>query len=109
MNVALGKFACFCIEARFGADLAAGVQVALRHYVRHLESARAPIAFPGFCRGQTPDGSGAEFELAVEPEIQAVLEGEARKQAVQVEQLLVHAVFVYLAGLDSAFPAGAKS
>ncbi len=63
---------------------------------------------PRFCRGQAPDGSGAEFELAVEPEIQAALEGEARKQAVQVEQLLVHAVFVYLAGLDSPVLAGGR-
>lgn len=101
MKVALGKFACFCVEARFGADLAAWVQVAIRHYVRDLESARMPIAIPGFCRGQTPDGSGAEFDLDIEPEIQAVLEGEARKQAVRVEQLLVHAVFVYLAKPDS--------
>jgi len=60
-----------------------------------------PPPFPGFCRDQASDGSGAEFELAVDPEIQTKLEREARRQAVQLEQLLVHAVFVYLADLDS--------
>jgi hypothetical protein len=102
MKVALGTFACFCIEARFGPDPAAGVQAALRHYTRRLKSSKVPLPPPRFSRFATPDGSGAEFELDVEPDIQAALEEEARDKSVPVEQLLVHAVFVYLADLDAA-------
>ncbi len=87
MKVALGKFACSCIEARFGTDLHGGVQAALRHYTRRLESAINPIAVPVFCRDQAPDGSGAEFELVVEPKIESALEREARRQAVGMEQI----------------------
>jgi hypothetical protein len=101
MKVALGKFASFCIDARLGDDMAARVRDALQHYARQVDSATAPLPFPGFCRDQAPDGLGAEFELAVDPEIQARLAREARRQHVQLEQLLVHAVFVYLADLDS--------
>jgi hypothetical protein len=102
MKVALGTFACFCIEARFGPDPAPTVEAALRHYTRRLRSAKPPLPPPAFSRAAAPDGSGAEFELALEPEVQAALEEEARAQAVQVEQLIAHAVFVYLADLDSA-------
>lgn len=102
MKVALGTFACFCIEARFGPDPAAAVQAALRHYARRLKSAKAPLPVPPFFRAAEPDGSGMEFELAVEPEVEAALEDAARAQEVQVEQLVPHAVFVYLADMDSA-------
>ena len=103
MKVALGTFACFCIEARFGPDPAPTVQAALRHYTRRLKSAKPPLPLPAFSRpNSAPDGSGAEFDLAVEPEVQAALEEEAQAQAVRVEQLIAHAVFVYLADLDSA-------
>jgi len=109
MRVMLGKFACFSIEARFGADLASGVQAALRHYTRRLKSAKEPVAIPAFCRNQALDGSGAEFELAVEPAIQATLEREARRQAVRIDQLLVHAIFVYLADMDSSSRIGLEA
>jgi hypothetical protein len=102
VKLALGKFACFCIETRFGADLQAGVQAALRHYTRRLKSAGRPADVPSFGRDQVPDGSGAEFELDVDPGIQEMLEREARDQSVDVEQLLIHAVFVYLADLDAS-------
>ena len=76
--------------------------MALRHYTRRLKSQREPVVIPAFCRGPAPDGAEAEFDLAVEPEIEATLEREARRQAVPVEQLLAHAVFVYIADLDAA-------
>lgn len=102
MEVVLGKFACFCLETRFGSDFATGVQVALHHYTRRLKSHREPIVVPAFYLGRGPDGVEAEFDLAVESEIEATLEREARRQAVPVEQLLAHAVFVYIADLDAA-------
>jgi hypothetical protein len=102
VKIVLGKFACFCLKTRFGSDVTTGAQTALRHYTRRLKSQREPAVIPAFCRGRVPDGAEAEFDLAVEPEEEAILEKEARRQAVPMEQLLSHAVFVYIADLDAA-------
>lgn len=104
MKVVLGTFACFCIENRLGLDLATGLQHALRHYVRRLESARRPVPLPAFSCDRVPaeERGAAEFELAVEPEVEAALLRESRAQEVSIEQLFDHAVFVYLADLDSS-------
>lgn len=104
MKVALGTFACFCIENRLGLDLATGLQHALRHYVRRLESATRPLPLPAFACERRPraDEGATELELPVEPEIEVALLREARAQEVSMAQLLDHAVFVYMADLDSA-------
>jgi hypothetical protein len=101
MKVALGTFACFCIEARFGGDLYGGVQAVLRSYARSLHSATSPIALPAFCLDPSPEPC-EEFDVPVEPEIETVLRAEARKQAVGIQQLLAHAVFVHIASLDTS-------
>jgi hypothetical protein len=104
MRVVLSTFACNGIEAFLGRDIGAGVQAALRHYTRSKGSSdRTAPAFPRFLRGSTDDRSGVDLELAVDPEIQAVLEREARESGdVSVEQIAAHAVLVYLADLDQA-------
>jgi hypothetical protein len=102
MKIALGKFACFCIETRFGSDLRGGVQAALRFYTRSLESATTPIAVPAFCMDRARESSEVEFDLAVEAEVEAALVREAHRQAVGMRELLTHAVFVYLADLDTS-------
>jgi hypothetical protein len=103
VKVALGTFARSGIEARLGTDLAAVAEAALVHYTRRLKSGRRPVGIPRFCREHPPDHSGEEeIGLPIEGEIRATLEHEAQKQTVSLEQLLVHAVFVYLADLDSA-------
>lgn len=101
MRIALDTFARSGIEARLGGDVAAGVQAALRHYIRRLGSEWESLEFPRFRREQPLSRSGAGIELAVEPEIEAALEQEAREaQGVSVEQLAAHAVMIYLADLD---------
>jgi hypothetical protein len=102
MKVMLGTFACFCIEARFGTDLGSGVQAAARHYTRRLRSARKPVQIPRFLRDLPEDGERREVEVAIEPEVQELLKREAGEQRVYLDQLLSHAVFVYLADLDMA-------
>jgi hypothetical protein len=102
VGVALGTFAREEIEARLGADIAAGVREALEHYAPCLESGPAPAEFPRFRREQLAESSGADLELSVEPEMRRTLEREARRSRVSVEQLAVHAVFVCLADLDRA-------
>lgn len=104
MKVVLSTFACNGIEAFLGRDIDAGVQAALRHYTRRKASSdrtRTAPAFPRFLSGSKDDCSGADLELAVDPEIQAVLEREARESSgVSLEQVATHAVLVYLADLD---------
>jgi hypothetical protein len=100
MKVALGTFARSGIESRLGGDVAAGVQAALRHYLLRLRSGEQPVGFPDFLRGRSVDPSGADFDLAVDPEIEQLLEREVRRQRATAEQLTVHAVFVFLADLE---------
>jgi hypothetical protein len=102
MKVMLGTFACFCIETRFGPDVGSGVQAAVRHYTRRLRSARKPVEIPRFLRDEIQQGGRIELEVPLEPEVQEMLEQEAREHEVVVDQLLSHAVFVYLADLDIA-------
>ena len=102
MRVALGKFAISGIEAHFGTDIVAAVQAALLHYTRRLKSRWPPIGVPRCCLDRTPRDPGVAFiKLTVAPETRAVLEREAGRHRVPVGQILVHAVFVYLADLDS--------
>jgi hypothetical protein len=111
MKIALGRFACFCIETRFGSDLRGGVQAALRFYTRSLESAMPPIAVPAFYfyLDRTSESYEVEFELAVDPEVEAALVKEASRQTVGMQQLLTHAVFVYLADLVRSEEVGATA
>ena len=101
MKVSLGTFACFCIEVRLGDDVRAGVQSALQHYRRRLKSGWPPDTFPDFSRDRELDRSGAEFELPVDREIEAMLEREAQRHGTSIEAMTVHALFVYLADLES--------
>jgi len=102
MKLTLSTFARSGIEAFLGRDVGAGVQAALRHYTRSKASpGRTVPTFPRFLGGAADDRSGADLELAIDPEIQAVLEREARESGgVSLEQIATHAVLVYLADLD---------
>ena len=100
MKITLGKFARSGIEEVLGANLAVGLQEALTHYTRRLESNWKPVRPPQFDWPQA--GPVDVFELKVAPELEAALEREAFKQQVPLDQILVHAVLVYLADLESA-------
>jgi hypothetical protein len=100
VKIALGKFARTGIEELLGADLAVGVQAALTHYTRRLSSNWKPVPLPRF---DWPSVDAANvFDLPVAPELEAALEREALEQQVSVDQILAHAVLVYLADLESA-------
>lgn len=108
MRVALGTFARSGIEARFGSDVGAGVEAALRHYTRRLRSRRAPIAIPPFRRDRPQSGTEAEIDLSVGSEVEEALEAEAGRQDVPVSLLSSHAVLVYLADIDAASSDGLR-
>ncbi len=102
MRVQLGHFARSGIEAHLGADLAGGVQAALRHYWRRLRSGTSPVELPRGSAEPILDRADAGFELPVEREIRLSLESEAERQATTVDRVLAHAVLVYLADLDAS-------
>jgi hypothetical protein len=100
VRVALGRFATSGIETRLGGDLATGVQLALHHYTRRLRSARKPIDPPHFASRSQPADAASTIEVTLDPEVEAVLQEEARRQHLPLEQILRHAVFVCLADFD---------
>jgi len=100
MKVTLGKFACSGVEIHLGDDIPAGARKALFHYARKLKAGREPLAPPRFLADQGPMEAGVAFDLAVDPELEALLEQEALRQRTTVSQLAAHAVLVYLAELE---------
>jgi hypothetical protein len=100
MRVSLGKFACTGIETHLGDDIPAGVRTALFHYARKLKAGRGPLAAPSFLGDLTPSEPQATFELALDPETEAMLDREAERQGTTLSQLAAHTVMVYLAELD---------
>lgn len=98
MKVELGKFACFCLESRFGSDLDVGIQNAARYYSRQLQSnSRRP---PDRLMGARAEGPTVEVEVALDEEVLGPLEREARSRSVDLQQVLSQAVFAYTADLD---------
>jgi hypothetical protein len=103
MNVSLGRFARSGIEERLGCEVAVGVHGALRHYVEMLRSGTRPPRYPRFLGERLAERPVELVELGVDPQLESVLEREAREvEGVTVEQLAAHAVLVYLADLDRA-------
>lgn len=100
MKVTLGTFARSGIEAFVGSDIAAGVRAALVHYTARLRSGLMPARFPRFCAAVRRGSGEAVFEIPLDPEVERSLELEARRQNASLEQLVAHAVLVYLADLD---------
>lgn len=98
MRVALGEFACFCVASRFGADLGAGIQSAVRYYSRKLGSQAE--SDPPWRVPKRLDRPFVELDVPLDPEVVERLEREARLRAVDLQQLFNHAVFVYFAELD---------
>ena len=100
MKIALGKFASSGIENHLGSDIPAGVRTATFHYVAQLRSGRPPMPFPRFLPNLRPSEPGVDVELTVDPETEALLEREARRQRTTASELVAHAVLAYLAELE---------
>ncbi|HWC47888.1 MAG TPA: hypothetical protein VG448_03295 [Solirubrobacterales bacterium] len=98
MKVALGEFACFCVASRFGADLGFGIEAAARYYSRKLGSQAG--SGPRSRLPKRLESPFVELDVPIDAEVVARLEQEALTRAVDVQQLLNHAVFVYFAELD---------
>lgn len=99
MRISLGTFTRKGIESQLGDDLGAAVQAALCHYAGKLKAGRPPIGPPSFAR-EPVSGSAVALDLAVDSEIETLLQREAARQETSLSQLAAHTVLVYLAELD---------
>lgn len=100
MKVELGKFACSGLQDHLGEDIPAGVRTALFHYARKLKAGRRPLALPRFLADAERQEPEVAFDLAVDPETEAMLEREALRQRTTMSQLAAHTVLIYLAELE---------
>lgn len=85
-----------------GVGVAEAVRSAVVHYVRELKRGRA-VPFPRFGRANDRGAALAGIDLDLDGETATAIEREAERQHVAIEQVLAHAVFVYLADVDSAY------
>jgi hypothetical protein len=100
MKVRLCTFTRTGIESELGSDLSAAVLAALRHYSEELRSGHPPVEPPRFIVSDEAREDGEVLELALAPEIEEVLRGEAARQGIDLEALATHSLHVYLAELD---------
>lgn len=101
MRVALGAFACAGIRTHMSSDIPAAVERAVFHYTGKLKAGRPQVEFPHFDDDEgTSRDPEVVIDLALAPEVEVLLEREAKRQDVAVEQLVAHAVLIYLAELD---------
>lgn len=81
--------------------MGSAIRAAVMHYVRELDCGRA-VAFPRFARARGRGATQVHVDLGLDGETTTVLQREADRQQVALDQLLEHALFVYLADVDAA-------
>ncbi len=106
MRLELNELACSGLETHDG-GIPAGVRAALFHYAGKLKTGRRPMPFPSFLIGREARPPRLVLDLEVEPEVEELLEREARASEVTVNQLVGHSILIYLA--EAEFVATASS
>ncbi len=106
MKVRLNQLACSGLETHRG-GIPAGVQAALFHYTGKLKAGRRPRSYPPFLAGQKSRPAHLVLDLPIDPEVEELLEREARASKVTVNQIVGHSILVYLA--ENEFVATASS
>jgi hypothetical protein len=100
MRVTLGAFACAGIRAHMGGNFTAGVETAVLHYTGKLNARRPPIDLPRLENGSEQPPPELVLDVTFAPEVEELLKEEAMRQDASVEDLVSHAVLLYLAQLD---------
>lgn len=98
----LGRLGGSGDEASPGGTVTGAIRTAVLHYVRELNGGRA-VPFPRFGPARDRGRALLDVDLSLDEETTTALEREAVRQQIGIEQLLVHAMLVYLADLDSAY------
>jgi hypothetical protein len=88
MKVSLGEFACAGIRAQMGG------------YTGKIKAGRPPIEMPRFNSDSEKRAPELVLDVRFAPEVEELLKQEASRQEAPVEELVEHAVLVYLAQLD---------
>ena len=99
MRIRLGSFARSGIEAELGPDVEAGISAALEYCVDQLGGDQPLIGIPSIV-GEEAEAPRTEAELPVSPEVERALELEVSRQGISTDQLVTHAILVYLARVD---------
>lgn len=104
LKVELGPFARLGIEQQSGTDVADGVHEVLLQYTGGLEELD-PGPPPRFFnkRPATAD-EDTVFMLAVDPKVKAALKEAASRYGMSMQEIVSHAVMVYLADADARSP-----
>jgi hypothetical protein len=106
VKIALGTFACKGIEVYLGTDPRSGVRAALVDYARRIESGSPPMAAPCFPASPVEASKATSVDLPLDARTTALLEREAARQGVTMDEIAAHAVMLYLAELDRLTPPG---
>jgi hypothetical protein len=100
MKVKLGKFVVEELAAFGSGDLVADTETALRFYAREVaREVQFPRPDSSWSRLAPAEGA-TEIELTLDPEVSLVLEGEARRWRLEVEEIALHATLIFLAACD---------
>jgi len=105
MKVALGRLAREGIEDIRGGNLSDGVEAALHYYAGRLGGRRPHPDLPPN-RAGLPGSDSTEVELRIAPPLGEALERDAKRQSATLDQLITHAVLIYLAAWDRIEAAG---
>jgi hypothetical protein len=101
VKIELGPFARSGIEAHSGSDVASGVHEALLHFTggAELQDMGPPPSF--FQQKPAVADDQAVFLLAVDPSTKAALRVAAERHGMSMQEIVKHAVMVYLARMDA--------
>jgi hypothetical protein len=102
VKVLLDPFTLGSVEGRFGAEPRRGVEAAARHYALRLRSQSPPPEVPLFMRGEKVDPATAtEIQVTLPDDVHAALSQEARRQGVDSDRIVAHAVFVFVHDIEA--------
>jgi hypothetical protein len=90
------------LRERLGPDAPGGVEAALLYYAERARSHPAERTRPDLYPDLSRERGAAAFKIDPPPAVEGVLRREAERFDVPVEQIVSHAVLVYLADLDTA-------
>ena len=104
VSITLGGFASKVLAGGMVKNAAkpssADVEGAIRCYLKDKDSAGAAWPYPAFLRGRKPI-DGVLLQLDIDDALWRSLEEEAKRQDVDAEQLLDHAVLYFVAEINA--------
>lgn len=104
ITLALDDFGRSSLEAQaraLGVPPGGILRQAALYYLAERASDRMSRRVPRFAREQPPEAARLELKVTLDEPDWLALEDEAREQHVSLERLLVHALLLLLADLDS--------